>query len=153
MKRFEKTATGFMKLCDRVTYEELLDLGPYCSSDCLRIDPTDKNVWYSLYGVVAHIGSLESGHFFAYVKMSNLKSKATKAFLQKSFLDRDEVARKQMNDFSYGRKTADWKMEWRPIPPNDGKWICVSDADTRDATSHEALNQEAFMLFYERVPK
>src|SRR6218665_3222415 len=81
MKRFEKTATGFMKLCDRVTYEELLDLGPYCSSDCLRIDPTDKNVWYSLYGVVAHIGSLESGHFTAYVKTRETDPGTTQPYL------------------------------------------------------------------------
>ena len=154
MKRFEqKTYTaGFKQFSQKVTYEELLDLGPYCSSDCLRLDPTDKNVWYSLYGVVVHIGTLESGHCIAYLKMRNSKSKATKEFLQKSFLDRDEVATKQMNNLLYGRKTGDRKMEWRPIPTAGGKWICVSDTDTRDATSQEALNQEAFMLFYERVP-
>ena len=44
-------------------------------------------------------------------------------------------------------------MEWQPNPATDGKWIYVSDTNARDATSQEALNQEAFMLFYERVPK
>ena len=103
MKRFERTATGFKKRNHRVTYEELLDLGPYCSSDCLRIDPEDKNVWYSLYGVVVHSGSLECGHYIAYVKIGESNAKATKTFLQKSFLERDQVATEQK------MKLAEWR--------------------------------------------
>lgn len=95
MKRFERTATGFTKRSHKVTYEEFLDLGPYCSSDCLRVDPEDKNVWYSLYGVVVHIGSLDSGHYIAYVKIANSNAKTTKTFLQKSFLERDKIAIEQ----------------------------------------------------------
>lgn len=50
-----------MKRSDVLSYEELLDIGAYCSPDCLRIDPEEKNAWYSLYVVVVHISSIEPG--------------------------------------------------------------------------------------------
>ena len=153
MKRFERTATGFTKRSDTVTYEELLDLGPYCSSDCLRIDPQDKNVWYSLYGVVVHSGSLDSGHYVAYVKMGDSNATAKNTFLQKEFLDREQVAIEQNDKFNSGSKGVNRKAEWQPERKTGGRWIHVSDSYARDVSSQEALNQEAFMLFYERVPK
>ena len=152
IKRFEETANGFTKLSDKVTYEEFLDLGPYCSSDCQRIDPEDKNVWYSLFGVVVHNGSVESGHYSAYVNIRYSEPYCIKSYLQRNYLSCDEVASQQLEKSQKPSKTKNVKVEYHPQSTTVDPWIFADDDNTRQATLEEALNQEAFMLFYERVP-
>lgn len=41
----------------------------YCFQKLLY--PDQKNIMYSLYGVVEHSGSLNAGHYVAYVKVTN----------------------------------------------------------------------------------
>ena len=151
MKRFERTATGFTKQSDRVTYEELLDLGPYCSSDCLRIGPEDKHVWYSLFGVIVHNGSVESGHYTAYVKTRETDPGTTQPYLQRNYLCCGEVSYQQLQKLYSPSKTKNLKAEYYPILAIDRRWTFTDDDGTRQATLHEVLNQEASMLFYERL--
>ena len=68
LKRFQFQGIGLIKLDERVNFPTLLDLAPVCENP-------EKLKLYSIYAVVEHTGSLQGGHYVAYVKVSYLKSK------------------------------------------------------------------------------
>uniref|UniRef100_A0A182IYS2 Ubiquitinyl hydrolase 1 n=1 Tax=Anopheles atroparvus TaxID=41427 RepID=A0A182IYS2_ANOAO len=73
LKRFQLGPRGmFRKLSDRVTFPFVLDIAPFCGSKVKRashIRPGQKKILYSLYGLVEHSGSMQTGHYVAYVKV------------------------------------------------------------------------------------
>src|SRR6218665_1460107 len=131
LKRFEQKSTGFGKRDEMIAYDELLDLGPFCSSSALRIDPDEENVWYSLYAVVIHRGSsLSRGRYVSYVKQrdssAQLEDTLREKYLQENFGDRekcpndDDLAALEKRHAIKKRETAK-----RPIPipgPEQDVW-------------------------------
>jgi len=55
-----------VKINDRFTYPEELDLTPYLSEKSLQKD----NSVYTLHSIVVHQGTATSGHYFAYIRCS-----------------------------------------------------------------------------------
>lgn len=149
LKRFELTPGRSKKVNDMVTFDELLDLGPYCSSWCLRNDPPAQNLWYSLYGVVVHQSELlTSGHYIAFVKVREGEQWGLEIFLQKQYFNRDitaeQVVRMMERVRDRDHPTANWQG-------TNGVWYLVNDSHVAEVKLETVLRQEAYLLFYERL--
>lgn len=119
-----------------------------------RNEQNEKNIWYSLYGVVVHGGSLNGGHYVAYVKERSFE-KNTDQYLQTQFLDRslltnDELVR-QVKDFQCKTATK-FQAEWKPKSER-GSWYCISDCHSSRVDEKEVMRQQAYLLFYERMAR
>ena len=101
------------------------------SLNCLQGMADDNNeIWYGLYAVVVHDGdTLEHGHYFAYVR------------------------RRPERKPSEILPTANWKYDQSAA--DDGPWLYASDVTIRvpEQPRDEVKKQEAYMLFYELLPK
>lgn len=71
LKRFQLTYSSLKKITKSVPFPLKLSIGSFCSSKCQGITKDQKDVQYSLYGIVEHSGSLHGGHYVAYVKTSS----------------------------------------------------------------------------------
>lgn len=69
LKRFQVQMFSFRKLSRPVAFPLVLDIAPFCSAKCESVKPGEKQILYSLYGVVEHSGTLHGGHYIAYVKV------------------------------------------------------------------------------------
>lgn len=69
LKRFQVQMFSFRKLSRHVAFPLVLDIAPFCSVKCESVKPGEKQILYSLYGVVEHSGTLHGGHYIAYVKV------------------------------------------------------------------------------------
>lgn len=62
----------FRKITKHVTFPFILDLAPYCASKVKTLPNVhryQKELLYSLYGIVEHSGSMHGGHYVAFVKV------------------------------------------------------------------------------------
>lgn len=149
-KRFELLPGRSRKRSDIVGYSEYLDIAPYCSSQCLRNDPPRNNIWYSLYAVVVHSGSLNSGHYKTYVKMREKEKnfEKLKAFFQQEYFNHNVTSDEligMMNE-KKSEKSEDSKQPER----EESKWYLMNDSSVYKVRVDEVLRQEAYLLFYER---
>ncbi|KAG2457166.1 UBP16 hydrolase, partial [Polypterus senegalus] len=91
IKRFQQTGYGICKENRHVQFPQILDLAPFCTVGCKKENQRqstvvlsnshgkflfknvtgDKQVLYSLYGVVEHSGTMRSGHYTAFVKVQS----------------------------------------------------------------------------------
>uniref|UniRef100_A0A8D8PLY1 ubiquitinyl hydrolase 1 n=2 Tax=Cacopsylla melanoneura TaxID=428564 RepID=A0A8D8PLY1_9HEMI len=71
LKRFQLTYSSLKKITKSVPFPLKLSVGCFCSSKCQGIPKDQKDVQYSLYGIVEHSGSLHGGHYVAYVKTNS----------------------------------------------------------------------------------
>lgn len=73
LKRFQVgPRCMFRKITKHVTFPFVLDLAPFCASKVKTLPNVhrhQKNLMYSLYGIVEHSGSMHGGHYVAYVKV------------------------------------------------------------------------------------
>lgn len=73
LKRFQVGARFmFRKIVKTVSFPVLLDIAPFCGSKVKKlpnINPHQKKLLYSLYGIVEHSGGMHGGHYVAYVKV------------------------------------------------------------------------------------
>uniref|UniRef100_A0A0K8T683 Uncharacterized protein n=1 Tax=Lygus hesperus TaxID=30085 RepID=A0A0K8T683_LYGHE len=70
LKRFQVQLHSFRKLSKHVSFPLVLDLAPFCTSigeDKNKVNNAEP-MPYFLYGIVEHRGTLNSGHYVAYVK-------------------------------------------------------------------------------------
>lgn len=158
LKRFQQGSmgVGFVKNDECIHYNHHLDIAPFCSSGCLNVDSRVKNIWYMLYGVVVHWGTLSSGHYLIYV-MVREDEPGMKDFLQKTFLDRDSrFGEKELIESM--RKISSIGTSRHTVKPSTklGTWYRISDGQcdvvqSYTGTADEVLRQDAYMLFYERV--
>jgi ubiquitin C-terminal hydrolase len=65
IKRFAQTSRGFKKLDTFVSYPNHLNMAPYCAYGS---DYDSNDTLYTLCGVVVHGGTLQGGHYSAFVK-------------------------------------------------------------------------------------
>ena len=151
LKRFEMKTPRFEKRTNKIKFEELLDLAPYCSSWCQRNELREQNIWYSLYGVVVHSGTLNSGHYMAYVKDRNEHENGDIVkFLQKEYFDRDVTADQLVQMMQRLKQTGMATISTRSAA-SGGIWYCMNDSSVSKVSVGKVLKQEAFLLFYERV--
>lgn len=54
---------------DHVSFTKVLDMTPYCTTECIE----EYQTKYTLFTVVVHSGSLQSGHYTAYVNVKDDK--------------------------------------------------------------------------------
>lgn len=158
LKRFKQTSgySGFTKIDDHINFEHFLDIAPFCSSGCLNVDPRQGNIWYMLYAVVVHSGSLSSGHYVAYVLARDNETDITD-FLQKRFLGHnDRFGEEEM--IKNIMKIPKVQKKSRGTPKEiSGTWYRISDSQCEvvkyypGSTYDEVLEQQAYMLFYERM--
>lgn len=156
LKRFQQTLSSFVKNDKHIEFNYHLDIAPFCSSGCLNADPGVKNIWYALYAVVVHSGSLDGGHYVIYVMVRENQSDV-KDFLQKEFLDfntrfSERGLIKRMEKISttgrkYGVSPKSKPGTWYRINDNQCDMVRVYTG-----SMDEVLRQNAYMLFYERVP-
>lgn len=73
LKRFQVGPRGmFRKITKHVTFPLVLDIAPFCASKVKKLDGIrqgQKQLPYSLYGIVEHSGTMHGGHYVAYVKV------------------------------------------------------------------------------------
>lgn len=90
----------------------------------------NQEIWYGLYAIVVHHGrTLQHGHYFAYVRRRHPRQSAS---------------------IPAGGA---WKYD--QTAAEGGYWFYASDLTVRycDQGFEEVKKQEAYMLFYELLPK
>ncbi|XP_065906575.1 ubiquitin carboxyl-terminal hydrolase 16-like isoform X3 [Dysidea avara] len=127
MKRFNIGFYNVTKDGRHVSFPLVLDMGPYCTSDCIQ-KMADKNqeILYGLYGVVVHHGStLHGGHYTAYVRQRP-----------------QHHTPPPVSTSRYNRETA-----------STGKWYDISDSwVSSGCTFSDVQKCQAYLLFYELLP-
>ncbi|ESO05471.1 hypothetical protein HELRODRAFT_77618, partial [Helobdella robusta] len=137
LKRFQQTIMSLKKLSKHVTFSEILDMAPFCSSLAQNVKPNEDKVLYSLFGVVEHSGSLRSGHYTAYVKVrDDIKDTASSIPLQPNGIGNKSVVGSENSS----------------VGPYPGRWFYVSDGNVSEVKNiSNVLNSQAYILFYERI--
>ncbi|XP_063707415.1 ubiquitin carboxyl-terminal hydrolase 16/45 [Culicoides brevitarsis] len=174
LKRFQVGPRAmFRKITKHVAFPFVLDIAPFCGSKVKKfanLRPHQKNLPYSLYGIVEHSGTMHGGHYVAYVKIrpkiasSDRRWKflptGTKAELDQSdeLKLRLEKSIKRAREFAEANESSssseDGAMggENEALPdPLPGKWYYVSDSRVQGVSEKEVLNAQAYLLFYERI--
>uniref|UniRef100_A0A4W3JBY7 ubiquitinyl hydrolase 1 n=1 Tax=Callorhinchus milii TaxID=7868 RepID=A0A4W3JBY7_CALMI len=128
LKRFHQAGLSLRKVNRHVDFPLVLDLAPFCSSNCKNVGEGNQ-VLYSLYGIVEHCGSMRGGHYIAYVKyrIPNKKLFERIACSKNNSGFRDAVA------------------------AQPGQWVYVSDVHVQTVPESRVLNAQAYLLFYERL--
>ncbi|KZS03514.1 Ubiquitin carboxyl-terminal hydrolase [Daphnia magna] len=153
LKRFTQNGIALRKAQKHVDFPLRLDLAPFCSAAAAGVSsiPADqKEVIYSLYGVIEHSGRLSSGHYTAFVKVRPVTSDLLTQFLQREPMQTDDLhrLRDQLSERLLAeRATSGSNSEF----PSDGVWYYCSDSHVTAVSEEKVLRSQAFLLFYERV--
>ncbi|GCC24209.1 hypothetical protein chiPu_0002609 [Chiloscyllium punctatum] len=127
LKRFHQTGLSLRKINRHVDFPLVLDLAPFCSSNCRNVGEENK-VLYSLYGVVEHSGSMRGGHYTAYVQV--------------------RAANKKVSDHIPGNKNI---PGFRDAGAPSRQWVYVNDTHVQAVPEARVLNAQAYLLFYEQL--
>ncbi|XP_078398434.1 ubiquitin carboxyl-terminal hydrolase 45 isoform X2 [Cetorhinus maximus] len=127
LKRFHQTGLSLRKINRHVDFPLVLDLAPFCSSNCKNVGEGNK-VLYSLYGVVEHSGSMRGGHYTAYVQV--------------------RAANKKLSEHISGNKNI---PGFRDVGAPPGQWVYVNDTHVQIVPEARVLNAQAYLLFYEQL--
>ncbi len=133
---------------------------------------SQKQVLYSLYGVVEHSGRLNNGHYTAYVKARPSSTnvlqfmegrdtnhhnyeKVFEAIVKQREDAREEdmnesTAAASHNDGDSQTARASPHKEGGEIQPPSGRWFYISDSRVNEVSEATVLKCQAYMLFYER---
>ncbi|KAI9565858.1 hypothetical protein GHT06_009655 [Daphnia sinensis] len=153
LKRFTQNGIALRKAQKHVDFPLRLDLAPFCSAAAAGVSsiPADqKEVIYSLYGVIEHSGRLSSGHYTAFVKVRPVTSDRLTQFLQREPMQTEDLhrLRDQLSERLLAeRATSESNSEF----PSDGVWYYCSDSHVTAVSEEKVLRSQAFLLFYERV--
>ncbi|KAL1406772.1 hypothetical protein Q8F55_006177 [Vanrija albida] len=171
LKRFKQTGKSGMysnfstlkKMDDFVSFPEMLDLAPFFAPN--RSDfkltrtpgggvhapfmdwaspekgPDVNPVWYKLYAVVVHLGTMVGGHYIAYVLVDP----------ERMFADPRQPD--QVSDITAAaERLSDLKLGDAKIRGRDRRvWCYCSDTEVRFASVDEVMNARAYLCFYEKV--
>ncbi|XP_069582418.1 ubiquitin carboxyl-terminal hydrolase 45 isoform X2 [Ranitomeya imitator] len=128
LKRFCQNGLTLRKINRHVDFPFIFDLAPFCSVTCKNISE-EKQVRYSLYGVVEHSGSMKGGHYVAYVKI--------------------RIPSKRELDNISGVKYSSVSKDGAMSPSS--QWVYVSDTHVQVVSESRVLSSQAYLLFYERL--
>ncbi|CAG0884372.1 unnamed protein product [Darwinula stevensoni] len=166
LKRFEGSSIVCRKVTRHVSFPLLLDLAPYCSDvyRCLRKEEEGQSekMLYSLYAVVEHSGTMNSGHYVAYVK----SRPTSPQFSPCRFLNYELSLQGHLPSLLH--RFASWQAGQQekkkeegskegengskdPHVMSSGKWYYVSDSRVMETTEAKVLHSQAYLLFYERI--
>lgn len=111
-----------------------------------------KNVLYSLYGIVEHNGRLSGGHYTAYVKVCKNNINKPNNFLSESQLDPKEYILRYRTLLLSGssNEKVEPEVDVDNLVPS-GKWYHISDSHVREVSETAVKNAQAYLLFYERI--
>eukprot|EP00049_Salpingoeca_infusionum_P022324 m.6110 g.6110 ORF g.6110 m.6110 type:complete len:764 (+) comp5128_c0_seq2:367-2658(+) len=71
LKRFKQFGYRFEKTTTHISFPVILDIAPYCASNVnLSVYLDGTGIRYVLSGVVVHQGTMQGGHYIAYVRVS-----------------------------------------------------------------------------------
>lgn len=177
---FGREGIDFKKINKHVYFSEFLDLSEFTSDLCYDLTKINKwprlergdPIWYSLFGVVSHSGSLRSGHYTASVKCEEPLDENSclddfAEFIQKTpylfesadidklresirqhDLTRCETTSRYRDDEPTVNGSSDSHDKPKSIP---GNWYHISDSQVRKSNLPTVLNSQAYILFYRRV--
>ncbi|KAK3907314.1 Ubiquitin carboxyl-terminal hydrolase 16 [Frankliniella fusca] len=144
LKRFMMENFRFKKLQRFVGFSIDLDIAPFCSMKCKdtpSIGESQTEIRYSLFGVVEHTGSLNTGHYIAYIKVrANLEENDPRW----SFLPLNR-------DFVYPQVDSSSEISMNRANNSEEKWYSISDSRVVEIAESKVLKAQAYLLFYERV--
>uniref|UniRef100_A0A3B4CWL1 Ubiquitin carboxyl-terminal hydrolase n=1 Tax=Pygocentrus nattereri TaxID=42514 RepID=A0A3B4CWL1_PYGNA len=123
LKRFQQVSYSVCKVNRHVQFPQVLDLSPFCSTNCKGVEEGETQVLYSLYGIVEHSGTMRSGHYTAFVKT------------------RPQSNPVLLNGAASPGETA----------PPKGSWFHISDSSVQPVTEAKVQSAQAYLLFYERI--
>jgi len=114
---------------------------------------------YRLYGVVVHGGSLEGGHYTACVRVRTVDVDTARTFLQKTFLNRQEMMTKEQLIQLVAEGVPGERL---PCPEHQehgddedvdhqDQWFEISDTSVWKTDINRVTAKEAYLLFYERI--
>lgn len=148
LKRFQQARFTLQKLTKHVDFPLELNLAPFCSRSGRSRADSEGQVLYSLYGVIQHSGNMNSGHYTAYVKVSEppVKSLYDKITSMSDLTNFIEKMWTQKSDAKHGSSRT------RHEPALSGQWFHVSDSSVSAAAESKVLKSQAYMLFYGRLP-
>ncbi|XP_078088592.1 ubiquitin carboxyl-terminal hydrolase 16 isoform X2 [Mustelus asterias] len=127
LKRFQQLGFNLRKINKHIHFPKVLDLAPFCALNCKNVTEDCTNVFYSLYGVVEHSGTMRSGHYTAYVKVRTPSSHLAEYVMTRCTLP-----------------------ESKAEPPM-GNWFHISDTRVQAVPEMKVLGAQAYLLFYERI--
>ncbi|XP_033111822.1 ubiquitin carboxyl-terminal hydrolase 16-like [Anneissia japonica] len=169
IKRFMQNGFNLRKVTRQVDFPLMLDLAPFCSTNCCQFADSKDRVMYALYGVVEHSGRLHSGHYTAYVKVRASNPDLLQYTLsipqsshKKNQANSSNGNPKMNNNSSNHNANA---VEHSPTAqdsnkingettrdtdtPPKGKWFYVSDSQVTEVAESKVLKAQAYILFYE----
>lgn len=165
--RFNMNMYGQMEKVSRnLTYPELLDMGPFCSTavKLLNEEYRYQKIVYRLYGVVCHSGTTEGGHYVAHVRPGHHAEEMRDTLLDhQSYLD-PETHVAGIQKFWIEQENAD-KQRGRQAEDNrhierkdrfledeiDDQWFTYNDSWVTECSRIRALSdKDAYILMYER---
>ncbi|XP_061682858.1 ubiquitin carboxyl-terminal hydrolase 16 [Syngnathoides biaculeatus] len=76
LKRFQQNGYSICKVNRHVPFPLMLDLAPFCALKSKNVAEGERQILYSLYGIVEHSGTMRSGHYTAFVKVRPQRSKS-----------------------------------------------------------------------------
>ncbi|XP_019750226.1 ubiquitin carboxyl-terminal hydrolase 16 isoform X2 [Hippocampus comes] len=82
LKRFQQNGYGICKVNRHVPFPLILDLAPFCALKSKNVVEGERQILYSLYGIVEHSGTMRSGHYTAFVKVRPKSSKLSSSRLE-----------------------------------------------------------------------
>lgn len=175
---------NFRKINKHIDFTEFLDLSDFTSDLCYDLTKINKwprmnrgdPIWYSLFGVVCHSGSLRSGHYTAFIKTEepmdeNQHPNDLTNFIQATpytpELDIDKLRelikmfdatrcvttdRYRDNDSTNGLgDSGSSEYDYDKPKSIPGNWYHISDSQVRKSTLTNVLSSQAYILFYRRV--
>ncbi|CAE1305741.1 USP16_45 [Acanthosepion pharaonis] len=152
LKRFEQIGFSSRKVNRHVDFPFVLDIAPFCSALSQSVKKGQKNVLYSLYGIVEHNGRLSGGHYTAYVKVCKNNINKPNNFLSESQLDPKEYILRYRTLLLSGssNEKVEPEVDVDNLVPS-GKWYHISDSHVREVSETAVKNAQAYLLFYERI--
>lgn len=127
LKRFHQAGLSLRKVNKHVDFPLVLDLAPFCSTNCKNVGD-ESRVVYGLYGIVEHCGSMRGGHYAAYVQVRTPNKK----------IPEHTSANKNIPGL-------------RDVGAPPGQWVYVSDTLVQTVPEARVLNAQAYLLFYEQL--
>jgi len=167
LKRFQQTLSGCKKVNKHVSFPLVLEMAAFFSSTSVAM-PTvslgQKQILYSLYGVVEHSGRLQGGHYTAFIKVRAADTDLTKFFSTPASKSCDipifleEIQRKLktnslvINEGEEQIIEADLANNNLPNQTQQPrKWYHASDTSVSEVSEEKVLKSQAYLLFYERI--
>jgi ubiquitin C-terminal hydrolase len=157
IKRFAFCDADFRvkKLYGFVPFHLYLDLSEFCSSTCKvpakensfgeYRHATPSSCLYKLQGVIEHTGTLNSGHYVSYSKISSLGFNRNSRYNNENFICSTTFNANNMKDSIYSEDKDKKYIE------NSEVWCYASDSELKIVSVETVLKSHAFLLFYEYV--